>query len=112
MAATLVAARRVLVTGFAAAAVETAALACDLAESLGAAVDPGAIDCGQIAGPTIARIGAVTADIDLYAYMRELTLSANRTNASIFTIDPKYGQSVGLICRALPVRYGYPVSSQ
>jgi hypothetical protein len=61
-AAALGAARRVLVTGFAAAAVETAALACDLAEALEAAVDPGAIDCGQIAGPTIARIGAVTAD--------------------------------------------------
>lgn len=61
-AAALVAARRVLVTGFAAAAVETAALACDLAEALGAAVDPGDIDCGQVAGPTITRIGAVTAD--------------------------------------------------
>jgi VWFA-related protein len=31
----------------------------------------------------------ITADIDLYAYMRELTLQANRTNASIFTIDPR-----------------------
>lgn len=61
-AASLGTARRVLVTGFAAAAVETAALACDLAEALGAAVDPGGIDCGQVAGPTIARIGAVTAD--------------------------------------------------
>ncbi len=35
------------------------------------------------------RIGTATADIDLYAFMRELTLSANRTNASIFTIDPR-----------------------
>ena len=60
-AAALVAARRVLVTGFAAAA-ETATLACDLAEALGAAVDPGGVDCGQVAGPTIARVGAVTAD--------------------------------------------------
>lgn len=60
--AALFAARRVLVTGFAAASAETAALACDLAEALGAAVDPGDIDCGQIAGPTIARLGAVTAD--------------------------------------------------
>jgi len=60
--ATLVAARRVLVTGFAVAPIETAALACDLAEALGAAVDPGAGDCGQLAGPTIARIGAVTAE--------------------------------------------------
>ena len=31
----------------------------------------------------------VTADIDLHTYMRELTLSANRANASIFTIDPR-----------------------
>ena len=61
-AAALVAARRVLVTGFAAAAAETAALACDLAEALGAAVDPGAGDGGPIAGPTIARVGSVTAD--------------------------------------------------
>jgi hypothetical protein len=30
---------------------------------------------------------------------------------SIFTTEPKYGQSVGLICRALPVRYGYPVAA-
>lgn len=35
------------------------------------------------------RLPAVTADIDLYRYMRELTLSANRANASIFTIDPR-----------------------
>jgi len=61
-AAALGAARRVLVTGFAAAPVETAAMACDLAEALGAAVDPGGLDCAQVAGPTIARIGAVTAD--------------------------------------------------
>ena len=61
-AAALVTARRLLVTGFAAAPVETAAMACDLAEALGAAVDPGGMDCAQVAGPTIARIGAVTAD--------------------------------------------------
>ncbi len=35
------------------------------------------------------RIGGVTADLDLFAFMRELTLSANRTNASIFTVDPR-----------------------
>ena len=35
------------------------------------------------------RLPAVTADIDLYGYMRELTLSANRANATIFTIDPR-----------------------
>jgi hypothetical protein len=61
-ATALAAARRVLVTGFAAAPAETAALACDLAEAVGAAVDPGDMDCGQIAGPTIARVGTVTAD--------------------------------------------------
>jgi VWFA-related protein len=31
----------------------------------------------------------ITADIDLYSYMRELTLSANRANVSIFSIDPR-----------------------
>jgi VWFA-related protein len=35
------------------------------------------------------RLPAATADIDLYAYMRELTLSANRANATIFTLDPR-----------------------
>jgi VWFA-related protein len=35
------------------------------------------------------RLPAITADLDLYAYMRELTLSANRANATIFTIDPR-----------------------
>lgn len=62
MATALIAARRVLVTGFADASVETATLACDLAEELAAAVDPGDDDCGRITGPTIARIGAVTAE--------------------------------------------------
>ena len=61
-AAALGAARRVLVTGFATAPLETAALACDLAEALGAAVDLGFTDCGQVAGPTIARVGVVSAD--------------------------------------------------
>lgn len=35
------------------------------------------------------RIGAVTADIDLHRLLRELTLSANRANASIYTVDPR-----------------------
>jgi VWFA-related protein len=35
------------------------------------------------------RMNQVTADVDLYRFMRELTLSANRTNASIFTVDPR-----------------------
>ena len=35
------------------------------------------------------RLPAVTAAIDLFAYMRELTLSANRANATIYTVDPR-----------------------
>ena len=35
------------------------------------------------------RLPTVTADIDLCTYMRELTLSANRANATIFTVDPR-----------------------
>ncbi len=35
------------------------------------------------------RIGTVTADLDLHRLLRELTLSANRANASIYTIDPR-----------------------
>ncbi len=31
----------------------------------------------------------VTADIDLYLLMRELTLAANRANATLFTVDPR-----------------------
>jgi VWFA-related protein len=34
-------------------------------------------------------LGKITADIDLYRLTRELTLSANRANASIYTIDPR-----------------------
>ncbi len=35
------------------------------------------------------RLPTATADIDLYAYMRELTLAANRANVSIFAVDPR-----------------------
>jgi VWFA-related protein len=35
------------------------------------------------------RLPRVNADIDLYNYMSELTLSANRANATIYTIDPR-----------------------
>jgi VWFA-related protein len=34
-------------------------------------------------------LGRITADIDLFRLTRELTLSANRANASIYTIDPR-----------------------
>jgi VWFA-related protein len=36
----------------------------------------------------------VTADIDLHKLMRELTLSANRANATLYTIDPRGLQGV------------------
>ena len=61
-AAALRAARRVLVTGRGTISAETAARACDLAEAVGAAVDFGGLDTAQVAGPAVARIGAVTAD--------------------------------------------------
>jgi VWFA-related protein len=35
------------------------------------------------------RLPTVNADIDLFRYMQELALSANRANATIFTIDPR-----------------------
>ena len=57
----LVSARRVLVTGLANAPLEAIAVACDLAESLGAAVDTGLPESARAAGPTIARAGEVTA---------------------------------------------------
>ena len=34
-------------------------------------------------------LGRITADIDLFRLTRELTLSANRANASIYAIDPR-----------------------
>lgn len=60
----LAGARRVLVTGLADATLEAIAAACDLAESLNAAVDAGANETAQAAGPTIARSGEVTAEWD------------------------------------------------
>ncbi len=35
------------------------------------------------------QLPRINADIDLFAYMRELTLSANRANVSIYSIDPR-----------------------
>lgn len=61
-AAVATSARRVLLTGLTAVPNEAIVTACDLAESLGAVVDAGAGETARIAGPTIARIGAVTAD--------------------------------------------------
>jgi VWFA-related protein len=36
----------------------------------------------------------ITADVELHRLMRELTLSANRANVSIYTIDPRFLQGV------------------
>lgn len=35
------------------------------------------------------RLSSVTADIDLHKLMRELVLSANRANATMYTVDPR-----------------------
>jgi VWFA-related protein len=35
------------------------------------------------------QLASVNADIDLYGYMRELMLSANRANVSIYAVDPR-----------------------
>ena len=35
------------------------------------------------------RMGPVSADLDLHRLMRELTLSANRANATLYTVDPR-----------------------
>jgi len=35
------------------------------------------------------RLPGATADIDLFSYMKELALSANRANVSIYAIDPR-----------------------
>lgn len=61
-AATLGTGRCVLVTGLVDATLEAIVAACDLAETLDAAIDAGHPDVAAVAGPTIARAGAVTAD--------------------------------------------------
>jgi formylmethanofuran dehydrogenase subunit B len=61
-AATIAAARRVLVTGLSDATLEAVGAACDLAETVAAAVDAGGVEVAQVTGPTIARIGEVTAE--------------------------------------------------
>lgn len=57
----LASARRVLVTGLAHATLEAITVACDLAETLGAAIDDGLPESTLVAGPVIARTGEVTA---------------------------------------------------
>lgn len=61
-AAMLAAARRVLVTGLVGAPAEAAVAACDVAEAVAAAVDPGSPETSRTIGPLLARIGSVTAD--------------------------------------------------
>ena len=58
----LAGARRVLVTGLADAPLEAIAKACDLAETLGAAVDADAKEIASPAGPVLTRAGGITAD--------------------------------------------------
>jgi len=79
----LAAARRVLVTGFGGATLEAATRACDVAEALDAAVDAGDADVARIAGPTIARVGEVSAD---WEELRD------RADLVIFWLcDPRHG---------------------
>lgn len=56
------AARRVLVTGLHGVAADVVVAACSLAEAIGAAIDAGDAEMARAAGPTIARVGEVTAD--------------------------------------------------
>jgi formylmethanofuran dehydrogenase subunit B len=60
----LAAARRVLVTGLVDATLEGVQAACDLAESLGAAIDAGSGDLASPSGPIVARAGSITADLE------------------------------------------------
>ena len=60
-ASLLSSARRVLVTGITSITLESQRRASDIAECLGAAIDAGCLDTSIIAGPTIARIGEITA---------------------------------------------------
>jgi len=60
-AALLTAARRVLVTGLANGTLEAITAACDLAETLNAAIDSCLPESARATGPTIARAGEVTA---------------------------------------------------
>jgi formylmethanofuran dehydrogenase subunit B len=58
----LVASRRVLVTGLQGVSADAIVAACNLAETIAAAIDTGDAETARPAGPTIARAGEVTAD--------------------------------------------------
>jgi formylmethanofuran dehydrogenase subunit B len=60
----LVRARRVLVTGFGDATLETVMATTDVAEWLSAAVDGGGIEAAAVAGSAVGRVGRVTADFE------------------------------------------------
>lgn len=60
----LLQARRVLVTGFGDATLETVMAAADVAERLAAAVDGGGIEGAAVVGSVVGRVGRVTADFE------------------------------------------------
>ncbi len=62
VARNLTVARRVLVTGLHGMSADVVVAACNLAEAIGAAIDAGDPEMARPAGPTIARVGEVTAD--------------------------------------------------
>ena len=62
VARNLAAARRVLVTGLLGVSADVVVAACNLAEAIGAVIDAGDAEMARPAGPTIARVGEVTAD--------------------------------------------------
>ncbi len=57
-------ARRVLVTGLDGASPDAIRAVCDIAEQLGAAIDPGHQDTSRPLGPVVVRSGAITADLE------------------------------------------------
>lgn len=61
-ATALRAARRVLVTGLLDLSADAVASACDVAETLGAAIDTGTADLASPLGPVVPRAGGITAD--------------------------------------------------
>jgi hypothetical protein len=73
--AVLRSARRVLVTGLADAPAATVQAACDVAESLNAAICPGGADVASPLGPVVIRAGEVTADRDELRTRADLVLA-------------------------------------
>ena len=86
-------ARRVLVTGFVDVPLPAVAAACEVAEMLGAAVDAGHPESARPAGPTIARVGEVTAAQE---EMRD------RADLVVFWFCDPDAMSPGFISRFVP----------